>query len=285
MKKKSLLLLCLSLFALPLLAFPALAAGDPQDSPGTSDPPVFSRMSGFHIYSSQVRDFDRYEFPVSSSQKEAVEGRWFQTIYYANEGGTKPSALQIVRNYQNAATGVDGQKVYEYDDGGMQYAVLKVNREGKEFWTEVEAGGNGIYKVTMVAKQAMKQEVAITAAVMAGSLSQTGKAVLYGIYFDSGKAVIKPASRAALREIVKLIKANPGIKLYVVGHTDNVGAFDYNLKLSQARAQAVVQALVSQYGIDKGILLAHGVGPTAPVAANTSEEGRAKNRRVELVAQ
>ena len=82
-----------------------------------------------------------------------------------------------------------------------------------------------------------------------------------------------------------MLKADPKLKLYVVGHTDNVGDFDYNIKLSQARAAAVVRSLVSKHGIEASRLTAFGDGPTAPVASNNSEEGRAKNRRVELVAQ
>jgi outer membrane protein OmpA-like peptidoglycan-associated protein len=73
------------------------------------------------------------------------------------------------------------------------------------------------------------------------------------------------------------------MKIYVVGHTDSVGDFDYNIDLSRRRATAVVEVLVAQHGIDRGRLEPHGVGPLVPVSSNTSEDGRAKNRRVELV--
>jgi outer membrane protein OmpA-like peptidoglycan-associated protein len=131
----------------------------------------------------------------------------------------------------------------------------------------------------------MKQEVAANAESLAGSIRESGKAAVYGIYFDTGKADIKPASEPALAEIAKLLKADPKLKLYVVGHTDNAGPFGPNIKLSEERAAAVVKALVGKYGIVASRLTPFGDGPTAPVASNKSEEGRAKNRRVELVAQ
>ncbi|OGW39683.1 MAG: hypothetical protein A2Y97_13755 [Nitrospirae bacterium RBG_13_39_12] len=108
---------------------------------------------------------------------------------------------------------------------------------------------------------------------------------MYGIYFDTGQSVIKPESEAAMSEIAKLLKKEAGMKVNVVGHTDNVGGIDSNMKLSQARADAVVQALVGKYGIGANRLKAYGVGPLAPVASNDTEEGKAKNRRVELVKQ
>ncbi|MFZ1615620.1 MAG: OmpA family protein, partial [Holophaga sp.] len=107
----------------------------------------------------------------------------------------------------------------------------------------------------------------------------------YGITFDTGKADIKPSSEPALTEIAKLLKGQPALKLHVVGHTDNVAGLDLNLKLSKARAEAVVQALTTKHGIASNRLIPHGVGPVAPVASNDAEAGRAKNRRVELVKQ
>ena len=88
---------------------------------------------------------------------------------------------------------------------------------------------------------------------------------------------------AADGEIAKLLKANQALKLYVVGHTDITADLATNVKLSQARAQSVVNALVSQHGLAAARLIPYGAGPYAPVASNRTEEGRAKNRRVELV--
>ena len=264
---------------------PVLAASDPNDAEGSKDPALFSRMPGFHIYNYKEIDFDRFEFEVGPRKTQAIEGRHVYVDYYANEGIKVPSGLQITRNYINAAKAVGGTSVYEFEDGGVQYVTLKVVKNNVEAWARVEGSGNGTYKVHLIEKQLMKQEVVANAESLAGSIRETGKAAVYGIYFDTGKAEIKPASEPALAEIARLLKADPRLKLYVVGHTDNVGVFGSNIKLSEDRAAAVVKALVGKYGIVSSRLTPFGDGPTAPVASNTSEEGRAKNRRVELVAQ
>ena len=106
-----------------------------------------------------------------------------------------------------------------------------------------------------------------------------------GVYFDFGKAEVKPESEPALKEIVKVLTGNPALKIWVVGHTDNVGSVEANLKLSTERAAAVVSTLTGAMGVDPNRLAPFGAGPYAPVAPNTTDEGRAKNRRVELVVQ
>jgi outer membrane protein OmpA-like peptidoglycan-associated protein len=125
--------------------------------------------------------------------------------------------------------------------------------------------------------------VTVDASVMAKGIAATGHIALYGIYFDTDKTDIKPESAATLKEIAALLKQDPGLALYVVGHTDNVGGDDYNMDLSRRRAAAVVAALTSQHAVDPKRLKPAGVGLLAPVAPNDTEEGRAKNRRVELV--
>jgi OOP family OmpA-OmpF porin len=127
--------------------------------------------------------------------------------------------------------------------------------------------------------------VTVEAAEMAKSIAATGHIALYGIHFDTDKTDIKPESADTLKEIATLLKQDPKLSLHVVGHTDNVGTYDYNIKLSDRRAAAVVQALSAEHGIDPKRLRPAGVGMLAPVAANDTDEGRAKNRRVELVKQ
>ncbi|MCX5841461.1 MAG: OmpA family protein, partial [Deltaproteobacteria bacterium] len=127
-------------------------------------------------------------------------------------------------------------------------------------------------------------DVVADAAALGASIAATGKATVYGIYFDTGKSVMKPESNPSLEEITKLLKQNGSLTLYVVGHTDNVGALDNNLKLSADRADAVVKTLIGR-GIVASRLKGSGVGPYCPVASNRTEEGKAKNRRVELVEQ
>lgn len=112
----------------------------------------------------------------------------------------------------------------------------------------------------------------------------TGHAAVYGIYFDTGKPNVKPESALAISEIIKLLNADPCLKIHVVGHTDNVGGMESNIKLSQSRAESVVQALRNN-GISPARLKSFGCGQFAPVMSNDNEEGRAKNRRVELVKQ
>jgi len=128
-----------------------------------------------------------------------------------------------------------------------------------------------------------KKMVTVDAGAMAKSIATQGTIALYGIYFDTDKADLKPESDPTLEEIAKLLGDDAGLKLYVVGHTDGVGSFDYNMDLSKKRAQAVVRELTGKYGIAGGRLKSAGVGFLAPVGSNEDEEGRAKNRRVELV--
>ncbi len=132
-------------------------------------------------------------------------------------------------------------------------------------------------------KERVQNMVAISASEMQKSMDNTGRVALYGIFFDTGSSVIKAESGTALAEIAKLLNANPALKLHVVGHTDNQGSLDSNFALSKARAQAVSTALSQNYAIAAARLNANGVSSLAPVASNTEEAGRAKNRRVELV--
>ncbi|WP_295444763.1 OmpA family protein [uncultured Thiodictyon sp.] len=133
------------------------------------------------------------------------------------------------------------------------------------------------------AKGREQKMVKVDAAEMARTIATTGRIALYGILFDFDKTAVKPESAPALTEIAALLKGNPALKLLVVGHTDNAGNFDYNRTLSQRRAEAVVATLVKDYKVDKARLLPVGVSFAAPLASNQSEEGRAQNRRVELV--
>jgi OmpA-OmpF porin, OOP family len=276
------ILLTVFFLSLPCIG---MAVSDPNDQEGSKDPSIFTRMQGFFISQYDELEFDRYEFPVGPDKTEAVEGRHYSVHYYINDGVKQPSGLQVVRNYANAAGAVGGKKVYEFEDGGLQYITLKVVKGNAEIWTLVQAGSNGMYNVEIVEKELMKQDVVADASSLASSINETGRASVYGIYFDTGKADIKPQSAAAISEIAKMLQANPGMKLYVVGHTDNVGTFDSNVKLSNSRADAVVKELVSKHSVAAARLQPFGAGQTSPVASNQTDEGKAKNRRVELVAQ
>lgn len=127
-------------------------------------------------------------------------------------------------------------------------------------------------------------QVTVDAKAIGQGLQAEGKVALTGLFFDTGKTEVKPESAAQLDQMVAVLKAQPALKVFIVGHTDNVGAVDANLKLSQGRAQAVVAAL-TQRGIAASRLVPHGNAGYAPVASNASEDGRARNRRVEMVLQ
>jgi OOP family OmpA-OmpF porin len=118
---------------------------------------------------------------------------------------------------------------------------------------------------------------------MSKGLGEKGHIALYGIYFDTDKAVIKPESAPTLNEMAKLLNGAPKLSVFIVGHTDSQGSFEHNMTLSRQRAEAVASALVSHYKIARGRLRTAGLGMLAPVDSNKTEEGRALNRRVELV--
>jgi OmpA-OmpF porin, OOP family len=263
-----------------LAAQSGLAQGE-TDVKGSLDHSLFTRMPGYYISDYEVKDFDRYTSPYLSGQDENWEGKVTKLGYTIKTGAKQSSMLQIGRNYENALNKIGGKVLVS--EGRVVEG--KIEKGGGLTYVHIEAFNDGRdYSVVVVEKGAMKQDVAADAAALGASIAATGKAAVYGIYFDTAKAVVKPESTPALDEITKLLKQSPGLALFVVGHTDSAGALDYNLKLSADRADAVVKALVAR-GIAAARLKGAGVGPYCPVASNRAEEGRAKNRRVELVEQ
>jgi len=267
-----------------LIVLFAAAAGFAQnekDAKGSLDHPLFTRMPGYYISSYEVMEFDKYTSPYLSGADENWEGKVTKLGYSIKAGAKQASMLQIGRNYENALNKI-GAKVLVSEGRVIEG---KIERSGALTYVHVEAfNDGGEYQVVVVEKGTMKQDVVADAAALGASIAATGKAAVYGIYFDTGKSVVKPESSPALDEITKLLKQQGGLALFVVGHTDSVGALEPNLKLSADRADAVVKALAAR-GIAASRLKAAGVGPYCPVASNHSEEGRAKNRRVELVEQ
>lgn len=160
--------------------------------------------------------------------------------------------------------------------GGTVDAAVFISRDDRvpRVMIQVDIVESGEMDVGMELKLASEMEQEIT---------NQGRALLYGILFDYDSDVVKPESEPALEEIKKLLDGTPSLELLVVGHTDNQGSLEYNLDLSRRRARSVVKALVARYGIAAARLEGHGVGFLAPVASNDTDEGRAKNRRVELV--
>jgi OmpA-OmpF porin, OOP family len=261
----------------------AAAQAQTPDKPGCKDHPLLpTRMPGFRIADCKVQDFGVYEFKKTQGRVNPVEGKFTYLNYeFTGQPDAMPSALAVLRNYENAIKKLGGtlqQTVPGYWTNG------NIIQDNNEVWIEAERGNRNIW-LHIVEKAAMEQFIQADAAAFGNDIKRTGHAAVYGIYFDTGKSLIKPESAQAVGEIAKLLKADPALKIHVVGHTDNVGAIDANLALSKARAEAVLQALTRDHGIAAARLYAYGCGQFAPVAPNDSEEGRAKNRRVELVRQ
>lgn len=270
----------LSLFL--VLAGVGLCMAVEADIKGSQDHPLLSRMPDFHISDYTTLEFGSHKFIDQTKKQVDVEGHKYSIRYRLDKGAAEPGELKIRRNIQDALKKIGGQVIF--DDNFNRVGTIVVKKEDKETWVEVRSYNN-MYLLTIVEKAIMKQEVVANAEAMAGDINTTGHIAVYGIYFDTGKSEIKPESEAAISEIAKLLANNGAWKLYVVGHTDNAGSLDSNMKLSKERADAVVKALTGKHGIAAARLQAHGVASLCPVASNDTEEGKAKNRRVELVKQ
>jgi OmpA-OmpF porin, OOP family len=253
-----------------------------QDVKGSKDHPLLSRMPDFYISEYKDTEFDSHKFIGQDKKTVSIEGHKYYILYRLNKGVAEPGELKIRRNIQDALKKIGGQVVF--DDNFNKSSTIVLQKQGKETWVEVRSYNN-MYKQTIVEKDIMKQEVMANAEAMGNDINTTGHVSIYGIHFDTGKSEIKPESDAAISEIAKLLKNNAALNIYVVGHTDNVGSFDSNMKLSKDRADAVAKALTSKYGIAATRLKSYGVASLSPVASNDTENGKAKNRRVELVKQ
>lgn len=274
------LLISMQILTISIFLVCSAVLAQTPDKTGCQDHPLFTRMQGMHIENCKTVAFDRFSFKTGKTTEVAVEGKRFE-IRYKTDAAVAPSPLQIIRNHQQAITKIGGTTLFE----DQRYTVLKVDHNGREVWALVDTAWGKGYMLTIIEKEAMVQEVVSSAELFKSGLKTTGHIEVPGIYFDTGRSELKPESNAAITEIAKLLKADATLKVYIVGHTDNVASLDLNMRLSQARAEAVVQALITQHGISANRLIGRGAGPLSPVASNDSEEGRAKNRRVELVKQ
>ena len=248
------------------------------DAKGCKDSPLIERFPGSYIQSCEDKADQSNRFDQLGPKKESktLEGEFHQVIYAFPKTASK---AQVVRNL-NTALRLAGY-TFLYDSG--DYGDFTVNR-GKT-WISEEVSNSGQYKQTVMFETTLTQDVTANAAAMTNGLTTSGHTVVNGILFDTAKADLKPESANALKEVVKLLQADPKLRIYVVGHTDNVGQQAANLELSRQRAASVVKALATQYGIAADRLQAYGNGSYAPVASNDTDDGRALNRRVELVKQ
>jgi OmpA-OmpF porin, OOP family len=291
---------------LTVLATSTLAQA--QDVRGSADHPVLSRYPGSRIQAYSQVDFDEYPLALgvadnAPSNIERIEGT-VTKIRYVNP--PERSALEIYRNYEQALAGAGFETLWSCaaDDCGramnwnalngltasggprdIRYLTVR-GRVEEKIVSVALAVNSGNTTVHVVESKAMDAGlVTASAAELGAGIDRDGHISVYNIYFDTGLAKIRSESAPALVEVARMLNDRPDLKLMVVGHTDSTGTFDLNMRLSAERAAAVVEALTASHGIAANRLAAHGAGPLAPVASNRSEEGRAKNRRVDLVEQ
>lgn len=257
------------------LAAGTLHARSQDDADGCKDSPLVSRMPGSSIHSCDTKDYDQKDIIVGQNSdgdvNKHVEGPLQSWDYGTREG---VSDIQVFRNFETALKTGGFQIVAERNPGYISA------RKGKT-WVVIENSGSYYYQ-TIVTEQAMTQEVTADASSLKDELDKSGHVAVYGILFDTGKATLQPASDGPLNEVLQLLQSDESLKLRIEGHTDNVGGAAANQALSEKRAQSVRDWLVG-HGIASERLTAQGFGATKPVADNSTDDGRAKNRRVELV--
>jgi outer membrane protein OmpA-like peptidoglycan-associated protein len=296
------------------------AAGQDQDLEGSKDHPLISRYPGSVITRYLTKEFDEFTLPLGEvvdekfSKSQPLEGKITRIVYVAPQGR---SVLEVFRNYQGAlrkggfetlftcgpqdcaGSGSPMANAYASGDNSdywgpvhkIRYISAKLARPEGDVYVSLLIDDQGAdsranAELYVIEVKPMESDlITVDAASLANDINRTGHASVYGIYFDTGKADVKPESDATMKEIAKLLQGDSKLKLYVVGHTDNQGTLDMNMDLSRRRADAVLAALTSKYAVPAGRLRAYGCGPYSPVASNDNEDGRAKNRRVELVKQ
>ncbi len=238
---------------------------------------------------SKHNNFDSYDFyylneKTKKREKRTIKGEFWKLLYEvrtkSGQRVTNISTEEFLENYRVAAKEKGGRVVFE-DRGQM---VLTIPREdGGMTWLQVQPTSSlGQQYLYIIDEKSFKQSLTFGPAEMKEALDRDGKVALYGILFDLDQATLQPESVKQLQHVVTLLQDNPQLKLEIQGHTDNQGSAQYNVKLSRQRAETVNQYL-QLFGIRQERLVAKGYGQDKPVAANTTEDGRAKNRRVELV--
>lgn len=271
-------------------------------------------FADYRLVTAQVKNYGGMDKNPAAAL--LLEGKLTRISYRAPEDR---SVLEVFRNYENAlkTAGFEAAFTCEKDACGgrnfnhalaagklyslfgeyqaeQRYLAAKLSRPEGDVYAAVYAvmnksGGGPNQNRTMVQVDVVELKpmedkmVVLDAGALQSEIATAGRVAVYGILFDFDKASIRPDSQPQLVEIAAFLSAHPDLKVLIVGHTDAKGALDYNRDLSLQRARAVVEALAAGEGIDRGRLTAIGVGMAAPVSTNRTEEGRAKNRRVEIV--
>lgn len=279
MKKTFLVLLCTS-------AITGLALAQ-DDADGCKDHSLLTRLENFYI-SGCEENYNELELRIASGKTEKKEGNLFHLYYrYNSDADSKAkSALQVIRNYEAAITKNGGKMVYKnssFQAGDLEATYHAATKE-KEYWVKLSAFAgteNAVeaFALDILEMEPMKQEV--TATSIFETINKEGFIALY-INFETGEATIQPESKPVIDQVASMLEQNPSLKISIEGHTDNTGTVQGNKTLSEARAKAVLTALTTK-GISKDRLQSKGWGQSKPVAGNNTEEGRAQNRRVEIV--
>jgi outer membrane protein OmpA-like peptidoglycan-associated protein len=236
----------------------------------------------------ETHDFEGADFMLGDDEHGSPksmhkEGHYWKVTYQIKEGAKAPGPLELVKNFENAFAKKGGKLQWKQLDPSGGNATLSMPLPKGERWMQLDISNSGeTYTETIIDTAAMEQKIELSADEMADQLTKNGFIALYGIQFDTGKDTIKPESEPILSEIVKLLQAHKDLNISVEGHTDNVGDKKANQTLSQKRADSVKKWLVGK-SVDAKRLSTKGFGDSKPVADNRTEDGKAKNRRVELV--
>lgn len=275
------------ILALIILASTSVFVFAQEDNPDCKDHKLLTRLNNFYLVSCE-ENFNELTLRLDNNKTEVKEGNLFSLDYVFNSNaGEKPkSPLQIIKNYENAIVKNGGKMLYKNTnalDANLE-ATYYLSTKDKEYWIKLfNFGGtpNEVerFMLYILEIESMKQE--IEASEMFEAINKDGFIALY-INFETGKADIKPESKPIIAQIVAMLKQNPDLKVSIEGHTDNVGSDKSNQILSETRAKSVMNALIAD-GIDKSRLSSKGWGATKPVGDNSTEDGRYKNRRVEIV--
>jgi outer membrane protein OmpA-like peptidoglycan-associated protein len=271
----------MKLSALLLLACASLfAQATPPDAKGCKDSAILTRLPGCSIRMCVVNDYNGHAMPLdkgSTRKVQNVEGA-YEKIAYRCPAGT--SGIQTYRNAENALKAKGYQILFVEPMTNNTRFLFTAKRGGQ--WITFYSDRIDYEIVTVKEKQLEQQMQANTADSWGAQISETGRATIYGINFDTAKATIRPDSEPVLKELLALMQKQPDWSLLVAGHTDNVGTDAVNVPLSRQRAEAVITWLAAK-GVDRLRLVPAGFGSKKPLADNASEDGRAKNRRVDLV--
>jgi OOP family OmpA-OmpF porin len=271
----------------------------PLGPPKSGDPVAYEKstnVEGLVGYYTYLAPEGRTPTELFRNYKQEFQRLGIQTMYEKSAG----QHGWFGPTFDKVATENDLSQILGYDEADERMLVGKTRDASPSYYlvfvTAYQDGviperlhgrvtkGRALAQLVVVTPEQMEKKMAfVNADDMKQALHDAGKVALYGVYFDSDKDVVKSESQPTLQEIAKLLKGEPSLRLHVVGHTDNQGKAEYNLDLSRKRAANVVRELTSKLGITANRLDSFGCGLYSPVAANGTEDGRAKNRRVELV--